>query len=187
MDKPGNKLKHEPIKGKRVSLRLLEERDIDQIRFWRNQDDIRIWFKNSRILDAAEHTAWYQKYKNLSTDYLYILESSDFENQAIGQVGIYNIDWQKKRAEYGRILAGNRVAQGKGLFYEASCLLFQFWKRTYGISDYFLEVKADNRRAIRLYNRLGFEVSGAKEGFNSMKLTLTNNDKEASFTSRYSL
>jgi len=167
-----NKLNHEPINGKRICLRLLEDRDVEQIRLWRNQDDIRKWFKDSRLIETQQQKAWYEGYKSRETDYLYIVEMRDLDRQSVGQLGINNIDWQAGSAEYGRLLAGDQLTRRKGIFYEASCLLLQYWKDTYGIVDYLLEVKTDNVRAISLYNQLGFKRDSEKDGFYSMHLSL---------------
>lgn len=164
------KLSHPPIEGKQVRLRLLEASDVEQVRLWRNAEHIRVWFKDDRIIDPAQQRAWYEKYKLLSDDYIYIVEWRDLNWQPIGQVAIYHIDWECKKAEFGRILVGNQEASAKGLLYEASSLIIGFWKEMFGIVSYFLEVRTNNLRAIHLYKMLGFEVESESNGYLTMCL-----------------
>lgn len=163
--------KHGPIEGTNIRLRLLEGSDIELTRTWRNQDHIRKWFVYSEIITEWQQASWFEKYQTLGDDYVYVVEQRT-ENgwKPVGQISVYAIDHNKKSAEYGRILVGDGAAGGKGLFFEASTLMLDYWKTNHQITNFFLEVKSDNDRAIRLYERIGFVREGEKDGYLAMRL-----------------
>jgi RimJ/RimL family protein N-acetyltransferase len=167
------KVIHKPIEGERVRLRLLTQADIEMTRRWRNQDNVRKWFVYSDIIQSDQQRDWFAKYQKIENDYVYVVEERVLnEWKPAGQISLYAIDWQKGTAEYGRIMAGDEARAGKGLFFDASLLMMQFWHASHGISDFFLEVKSDNVRARKLYDKLGFVEESEKDGVVAMRRVL---------------
>lgn len=136
-----------------VRLRLLEEEDLPLTFTWRNRDDIRIWFFHSEPITIKNHYAWFNKYKSLDDDYVFIIE---FMDKPVGQVALYHIDWQKQSAEYGRLMIGEDKAKGKGIAKIATDLIIEFGFYTLNLKEIYLEVKKQNINAIKLYERCGF-------------------------------
>ncbi len=169
-----------------MRLRLLEDRDAERIRLWRNQAHIRMWYRYNKEIKPHEHRAWYEKYKIQDNAYLYIVETRESNWKPFGQLGIYKINWSSRSAEFGWILVGEVPPRGRGMMHEAAILLFEFWSDTYGIENYLLEVKADNERAIRFYKLLGFQTKQKTEGFLTMRLRLAR-QRNITTTSAFSL
>jgi diamine N-acetyltransferase len=167
-----DKLSHLPIEGAQVRIRLLEERDLEQIRIWRNQDHIRKWFNDSRVIEPEQQRLWYERYRTLTDDYLYIVESRELDWKPIGQIGICRVDLESKSAEYGRMIAGEKSVSKKGHIYEASALLFDFWHKKYDISKFWATIKADNERSIHVCTLLGFLPGEEVDGQLYMSLCL---------------
>jgi RimJ/RimL family protein N-acetyltransferase len=145
-----------PIYGKRTRLRLLKRSDLLTTLRWRNQDHIRKWFVHSDIIEVENHFDWYDQYRVKDNDFVFIIEETQILNRPIGQVSLYNIDWGKKRSEFGRLLIGENEASGLGLGKEASLLLVTFAKRNLGIDSLYLEVFSDNLAAKHIYLDMGF-------------------------------
>lgn len=45
-----------------VHLTPIAAEDLEMMRAWRNRDDIRIWFNDGRLIEAAQQQGWYRAY-----------------------------------------------------------------------------------------------------------------------------
>jgi len=142
--------------GDRVRLRLLEEGDLSRTLAWRNQDHIRRWFVHSAVITPEQHRAWFEGYREQDDDFVFVIEETRDLGKPIGQVSLYRIDWNRHRAEYGRLLIGEADAAGRGLAREATDVLLRHATTTWGIVETELEVFADNAAAIAIYAATGF-------------------------------
>lgn len=147
------KRKIDPYSDASISLRLIEESDLEQTLFWRNRDGARIWFKTSAELTLSQHQAWFNSYLKKDDDFLFIVEAA---NKMVGQASIYGIDWEQRSAEIGRFLAAPDCS-GKGYIGAACKALLSLGSTELGLRYFFLEVMENNTRAIHLYQRQGFQ------------------------------
>lgn len=159
-----------PIKDERIALRLLERDDLQLTLAWRNQEHIRNWFLNTGVILEENHIAWFEHYEQLDNDFVFVILAKEFDDAPVGQVSLYRIDWNTNVAEFGRLLIGERFAQGKGYAKNATRLLVEFGLRTLGLREITLEVKNDNTAAIAIYRTVGFLETSMENGLLSMSL-----------------
>jgi RimJ/RimL family protein N-acetyltransferase len=148
----------ESIEGKRVTLRLLEERDLPLTLFWRNQAHIRKWFLNSLIITPEQHSAWFRLYQERDDDFTFVIEETCVCNRPVGQIAIYDIDWTRGRGQFGRLMIGDSEAVQCGIAREAAALLVDACFRRWGLRELYLDVYHDNAPACAIYSRCGFSV-----------------------------
>lgn len=139
-----------------VRLRLLEAADLPQTMAWRNQDQIRRWFLNPAPILTEQHEAWFQQYRDRDDDFVFIIEDTGTLQRAIGQVSVYAIDWDGRRAKFGRLMIGDPEARGRGLAKRAVAALVNHAEREFGLGELRLEVLAGNQPAIAIYEGCGF-------------------------------
>ncbi len=147
------------IAGGPVRLRMLTADDLPMTLAWRNREDVRRWFRQSTEIDMATHVAWFEE-QQLVDDVLVFVVEDQQTGQPVGQVSIYHIDREIGEAEVGRFIAAPN-ASGKGFIRAAIIALTHFAFRELSLSRLYLEVFADNARAIRLYASVGFAVFAA--------------------------
>lgn len=155
-----------PITTREGCIRLLQERDLDETRAWRNQDHIRKWFRSTQQIEAEQHRAWFRSYSQKENDYTFVIE---FRGIPVGQIALYNFDQNDLSAEIGRIVIGSSQFSGRGLAREAVEALLHLAKNFFGLQKVRLEVRSDNDRAIALYDRCGFVVTRADDEFTQME------------------
>ena len=163
-----------PIIGSRVQLRLLTVADLPLTRAWRNQDHIRQWFLTPGVISAARHAAWFAAYVQKDTDFVFIIEELDETgavSRPVGQIALYNIEWQQRRAEYGRLMIGEWQATGRGLAKEATQLLLAYGFQQFGLQEITLETFSHNTTAIGLYQACGFRPTAEHSGIATMRIT----------------
>jgi RimJ/RimL family protein N-acetyltransferase len=96
---------------------------------------------------------WLNSNKLRNDDIMLILENE--EGVKLGQMSLYHINTEKKRAEFGRVIRG--VADfKKGVMTKASEALLAWAFNELRLSEIYLEVFETNHRAKRLYKKLGF-------------------------------
>lgn len=145
------------IAGNRVNLRPLEEKDLPQTLSWRNSTRIRKMFINSNVIEFDGHKSWYDQYKNRDNDFLFVIQEVIELKKDVGQIGIYNIDFENRSGEYGRLLIGEDAALKRGYAEEASQMLLNYCDTELQLTNVFLEVKTENHFANNLYKKLGFQ------------------------------
>lgn len=82
----------------------------------------------------------------------------DETDEYLGTVSLKNIDLENGNAEYA--VATRRSAQGKGIAFAATKLVLKKAFEDYGLHRVYLNVLPNNKKAIRLYERSGFQPEG---------------------------
>lgn len=139
-----------------IRFREISEDDLDLVRSWRNQDEIRKWFVHSEVVSEASHLEWYQRYLENDQDYYFIVEDKVHGYGSIGTVGFYFLD--DGGVEFGRLMIGNEAAKGQGYGYKIMNLFHELVFDVLQVSYSYLEVYCHNKAAVRTYIKAGYEV-----------------------------
>lgn len=160
---------------KRVKLSPLLEQDIELLRLLRNKAHNRKWFICSEEISKATQEKWYTKYKEKKDDYMFSISTIANPHVFIGAVGLYNIDTEKRNAEFGRLLIDSENISERGLGIEATCCAVKIGFEIFNLEDIYLEVLADNKRAISTYKNVGF-IETEKDIINNIICMSINKD-----------
>lgn len=161
-----------PLVHRQIRLRLLEEADLPMTRAWRNQDEIRKWFLHSDVISVAQHQGWYDHYRDRDDDFVFVIEETDLLKRPVGQVAIYHVDRDRRRAEFGRLLIGDQEARGRGLATMATRALIDRARVLFAVREIYLSVLASNTVARAIYASCGFTETGRDQATVQMRLDL---------------
>lgn len=161
-----------------LTLRPINGEDIECIRNWRNGDLSRVWFINNERITSQQQKAWYEGYLDKEEEIVFIIEEHKGLNQPIGMVSLYNINTDKKEAEFGRMLIGPEAVRGKGYGLTATKMICKFGFDYYGLKKIYLYVLKENTRAIKTYENAGFNVTEEVERYNKPLLLMVLNHDE---------
>lgn len=152
--------------GEIVYLRPLTADDLPATRQWRNQT--RQWFKNPATITPEQHQQWYVDYCRRSEDAVFVVIETASE-LPVGQVSVYDIDWQQRQAEVGRfVISPDHARRG---FMKAACrLLIDHCFNRLDLTRLYLSVLEHNVPAISLYTQLGFKPYGTGSNIIDMHL-----------------
>lgn len=146
------------IIGEKITLRQVEEEEVDELVKIINEPDIR--FSGDSALPFPIRKQSVLKYVGLTDQvqahvYGIFAQHSD---TIVGSLAIHNLDLVQQNCEVG--LSVSKKYQGQGYGSEAIQLILSFLFENTPIHKIKLNVFAFNTGAIRLYEKLGFHQDG---------------------------
>jgi RimJ/RimL family protein N-acetyltransferase len=149
--------------GNGIMLREYRNEDFTAIRAWVNDPatvrylSSRYWMPQSSAdtADLLEHAT------HAGSNGAFFVIADRKTGDYLGQIDLITINWKLRAAEMAIVL-GQEGDRGKGVGGEAIALMLAYAFQTLGLWRVELEVVADNRRAVRCYERAGFRVEGKK-------------------------
>ncbi len=143
-----------------MQLRQLCIEDAEGMLEWMHDPEINCNFR----FDAASYTLEQAKdfitqaeesYKQGKTYHWAITEEG---KEYLGTISLKDIDFENRNAEYAVCL--RKCAMGKGIAYEATSLVLEYAFSRLNLHRVYLNVLSDNKKAIHLYERCGFQFEG---------------------------
>jgi UDP-4-amino-4,6-dideoxy-N-acetyl-beta-L-altrosamine N-acetyltransferase len=144
------------LRGPRSTLRPIEQTDQILVASWRNQPHIVRGLFSHHAPSLVEQQRWFADYLDREDEKLFIIETE--QQTPIGTVGLSKIDLANRRAEYGRMLIGNRDYLRRGYAAEATLTLLNYAFDELQLHRVYLKVLADNDAAVRLYHHCHFRL-----------------------------
>ena len=149
------------IQGKRTRLRAMERADLPRFVAWLNDPEVTAGLLLYPTLSMDQEEQWYQR--NLERpreEQPFIIEVCVGENWLpIGDVGLHNLNWKDRQAEVG-IVIGEKAYWGQGYGSDAMRLILRHAFNNLNLHRVVLQVFADNPRAVRSYEKVGFTHEG---------------------------
>ena len=146
------------IEGASIRLRAWQERDLYLLQTLRNDVVLQAQLlAHARGSDVEQVRTWLHRRSN-GADCLFFVVANQGDDAALGFIQFLGVDSTDRRADLGICLA--RDAQGRGTGTEAITLALPHLVQTFGTRKVNLQVRADLERAIRCYERMGFQRCG---------------------------
>jgi len=160
------------IHYKRLRLRAPERADIPLFFRWINDPEVTAGLILYRPMALAEEENWFEGMLKRSPDeHPFVIEvrcpapggaaSGDGQDgwRPIGNCGFHELDWRNRQAEVG-IMIGEKDVWNQGYGSEAMLFLLEYGFETLNLHRIHLQVLANNPRAIRSYEKVGFKLEG---------------------------
>jgi RimJ/RimL family protein N-acetyltransferase len=149
--------------GKQIMLRDYRQEDLPAIRDWVNDRQTirylssRFWMPQS-ITDTSDFLSHAM---SAGTNGAYFIIAQRESEAYLGQIDLFSINWRLRSAEMGMVIAREKN-RGQGVGVEAILLLLEYAFAILGLNRVELEVAAENTRALRCYQKAGFQQEGVK-------------------------
>jgi diamine N-acetyltransferase len=141
------------LKGKQVVLRPLAREDIEKRLAWKPYPDPLYFHYNMPNMTEEQREFWYSKRK--SDPNALWLSIDDLQGRLVGFICLNKIMPQSKTAWMGIYLGYEFTDQGRGT--DAIMTLLRYYFEEMQYEQLFLDVATHNKRAIRCYQKCGFE------------------------------
>jgi RimJ/RimL family protein N-acetyltransferase len=154
------------ILGQRIRLRPIEKDDLPRYVKWFSDPDLRGYLAMHLPLSQAEEEKWFEQSlanKDRNTQ-AWAIDAQPADMAVgpwmhIGGCGLHEIEWRHRWGELG-IMIGARDYWGRGYGTDAVQTLTAWAFDTLNLNRVFLRVFADNARAIRCYEKVGYQHEG---------------------------
>ena len=169
------------IEGKSITIDKLKLEDVYQMRYWGFHKNPLIEDYNFPQMSDDEIKLWYRRKTNTISNKYYSIKNKD--GNLIGYMGIKEIKRIRRQSTLGIVFDPNNVGKGYGTETLETFLNYYFTEMK--MKSMLLEVAEFNRRAYRVYEKMGFKPIGyyLDEFFDS-RLDLSNSyylKEESSF------
>ena len=154
------------ILGQRIRLRPIEKDDLARYVKWFSDPEVRGYLDGHLPISQAQEEKWFEQMlttKDRNTQ-PWALDAQPDDMAVgpwmhIGGCGLHEIEWRHRWAELG-IVIGARDYWGRGYGADAVQTLTNWAFDTLNLNRVFLRVFADNARAIRCYEKVGYQHEG---------------------------
>jgi len=132
-----------------------DENTIEQVRQWRNSENINKYMLSDKHISKDEHQQWVVKLKKENSKAWLII----YNKQFAGLAYLSNIDYDNKTTEWGFYIADESV-RGKGVGSAALYKLMEYVFEGMKFNKMSTMVLENNIIAVRLYEKFGFKKEG---------------------------
>ena len=152
------------LSGKLVGLRAVEEADARAYSTWLDDKLVTNYLEMGlRPVRRKDADAFLDLANNAEDAVVFAMD--DLQGfKVVGTCGLYLIQWACRRAQFN-ILVGDRSAWDKGIGTEAAKLCLDYAFDSLNLNSVQLGVNADNERALRSYEKVGFVREGLRREF----------------------
>lgn len=142
-------------------FRMIAAGDIQELRLWRNREQVRSQFVYNRPVNEKEQESWYETYQKKDDDIVWIA-GEEKTGRKVGSVALYAIDRSRKTAEIGRlILAEGMEGRGFGRMLLREALRIGF--DAFELEEIEVKIFYDNLPSMHINLSLGFIPCGVEE------------------------
>lgn len=148
------------LRGFKVTMRPVEMSDVEQLQIWVNDPDVRIFLGRYLPMSLADEKKWIESLVQNKQHIVFVIE---VDGQAIGTMGLHNINWRDRTATTGTMIGGKQH-QSKGYGTDAKMVLLQYAFDELGLRKIKSEVLVTNERSRRCLERCGYKIEGTHPG-----------------------
>lgn len=148
--------------GQRIRLRPVEKDDLPRFVKWFADPELRAYLAAYLPFSLAQEEKWYERNQAAGDTQAWAIDAQPDNGghwAHIGSCGFHHIDQRSRAAEFG-IVIGAPDYRGQGYGVDAVQTLVEFGFYTLNLNRIYLRVFADNARAIRCYEKVGFQQEG---------------------------
>jgi len=152
------------LNGKYVGLRAVEQSDLAQLLAWRNQPQLRRYFREYRELNASQQQQWFDTKVNgdASTRMFAII---DLANQRLlGACGLCYIDWVNRTADFSIYIGADELYIDEHFAPDAARSMIRYAFGELGLHRLWSEIYAFDTAKMHFFETLSFSLDGRHRG-----------------------
>lgn len=150
------------LKGKKVTLRAVEESDLELLQFMINDPEIeRMTVKGNFPVSKYEQRKWFEAYGKSTSDLLRLIIETE-KDGAVGMVTLGDFDWVNRVAHRSDIKMKTSIVTESGVALDALNTLLRYAFDELNLNRVEGRVIDYNEESIALQKLVGFEFEGVQ-------------------------
>jgi RimJ/RimL family protein N-acetyltransferase len=147
------------IRGKIVTLRAIEEKDLELLNKWANDSEIQYWLGGWHFpISNEQQKSWFASLSINSNDQRFAIDTE--ENGLIGTANLVDLDWKNRNAFHGMLL-GDKNIRGKGFGMDTVMAIMKYAFEELGLERLDGSIIEYNKASLKLYvDKCGWKVEG---------------------------
>ena len=148
--------------GDHVGLRAIEREDLPQLLSWRNQPELRRFFRERRELGMCDQLSWFElvvRHPGDTPTLMFAIEERD-PSALVGACGLCNIDWVDGTAEVSLYIGAMAAYIDETLAPDACRILISHAFDDLNLRRLWVEIYDFDTRKAQLLEQAGFSVEG---------------------------
>jgi RimJ/RimL family protein N-acetyltransferase len=97
------------LKGKYVALRSIEEEDLHDLMTWRNNPDLRKYFRETFEINSLKQKLWYKSINDPKSNQIMFSIVNSNTDELLGACGLCYIDWVNRSADFSIYIGYNNI------------------------------------------------------------------------------
>lgn len=142
-----------------IRLVRIEEKDIELVRYWRNQSDIANYMEYRDFITPEDQKIWFKSIDN-KYNYYFIIE---FENKQVGLINVKNYDPELGFGEGGIFIWEKEYILSFAAVFASLCLLNFMLVKLNICKISRIRILSTNERAIHYNKLLGYKLLPGQE------------------------
>lgn len=138
-----------------LCIRPLARRDLEHLRNWRNDKQVSRFFRKIDYITSIQQQQWFHQYLREPNIFYWAIVEEDKE---IGSLSLYDVE--ELSGEIGKFMIGDKMSRGKGYGYKSFIMTLKVGFEKLQLEKIRVTVHEKNIPAKRIYDRVGFSVTG---------------------------
>ncbi len=148
------------IQGQLTALRAIEEADLPQLLAWRNQPELRRYFREHRELNSTQQRQWFEAKVNGDSSTRMFAITAQGSGRLLGACGLCYIDWVNRTADFSIYLGADGLYIDPHLAPDAAITMTRYAFDELGLNRLWSEIYAFDTVKAEFFQRLGFALDG---------------------------
>lgn len=151
------------IEGQHTALRAVEEGDLSQLLDWRNQPQLRRYFREYRELNTTQQRQWFDTRVNgdpCTRMFSIVQKTGDQAGRLLGAAGLCYIDWINRTADFSLYIGADGLYIDEHFAPDAAITMANHGFDELGLNRLWSEIYNFDTPKATLFQRLGFSLDG---------------------------
>jgi RimJ/RimL family protein N-acetyltransferase len=148
------------LTGRHTRLRAIEESDLPALLEWRNQPQLRRYFREYRELNATQQRAWFDsRVNNDPNTRMFAIEDAS-DGRLLGACGLCYVDWVNRNADFSIYLGADGLYIDERLAPDAARVMIRYAFDELGLHRLWAEIYSFDLPKTGFFQTLGFQLDG---------------------------
>ena len=148
------------IVGQYSSLRAIERNDLPQLMQWRNNPELRKYFRETSEINSINQDKWFDMINDMNSIHKMFAIIETDTNRLIGACGLCYIDWMNRSADFSIYIGYKDIYIDDTYAIDAGELLRDYGFDILNLHRLWAEIYSIDEPKKKFFNTLNFQLDG---------------------------